>query len=114
MHKDDNNDEWQGSEADLMRKIMLECTSANTRLFRNNVGKLQNNRDQWVSYGLGVGSSDLICIRDGLFIAIEVKLPGQKPTKEQQNFIDTIRAMGGRAGVAHSVEEAKGILNGNN
>lgn len=100
------------TEADLMRSIMLACTSANTRIFRNNTGRLQNNRDQWVTYGLGIGSSDLIAIREGIFCAIEVKLPGKKASKEQMWFIKTIRNMGGRAGVAHSVDEAVQILNG--
>jgi hypothetical protein len=110
------------TEADLMRLIVRELSVGNVRLFRNNVGKLKDSRDRYVTYGLGVGSSDLIgikhqCSRDvaivvGQFIAIEVKRPGQKATPEQQNFIDTIRKLGGLAGVAHSVEEARAILDG--
>lgn len=103
------------TESDLMRSIMLECSRGTVRLLRNNVGRLRNERDQYVTYGLGIGSSDLIGVNMqangmGRFVAIEVKLPGQKPTDAQQKFIDMVRAMGGQAGVAHSVQEAKDIL----
>jgi hypothetical protein len=111
------------SEADLMRSIMRECSVGTVRLFRNNVGRfpagLFNDRAEkvgrWVTYGLGIGSSDLVGINmrtDGIgrFIAIEVKQPGKHATQEQQDFINMVRAMGGQAGVAHSVEEAVEIL----
>jgi hypothetical protein len=53
------------------------------------------------------GVSDIIgCIpKTGRFLAIEVKRPGNKPTAEQQQFIDTINGAGGLAFVAYSVEE---------
>ena len=98
------------TEADIMRSIMLACRSSTVRLFRNNVGKLPDRLGRWVTYGLGVGSADLIGINGGRFVAIEVKLPGQKATQEQQDFINMVRSMGGQAGVAHNVEEAIEIL----
>jgi hypothetical protein len=103
------------TDADLMRQIMRECSHGTVRLIRNNVGRLRNERDQYVTYGLGVGSSDLVGINlqangIGRFVAIEVKLPGQKPTEAQQHFIDMVLSLGGQAGVAHSVEEAVEIL----
>jgi len=37
------------------------------------------------------GVSDIIgCSPRGMFVAIEVKRPGQKPTKEQSQFLDQI------------------------
>jgi hypothetical protein len=58
------------------------------------------------------GVSDIIgCIpKTGRFLAIEVKRPGNKPTAEQQQFIDTINAAGGLAFVARSVEEVDEAL----
>lgn len=98
-----------------MRSIMRECSHGTVRLFRNNTGKLRNEAGQLISFGLGVGSSDLIGINmqpDGIgrFVAIEVKLSGKHATKEQQSFIDMVRSLGGQAGVAHNVEEAVAIL----
>lgn len=103
------------SEADLMRLIVRELSKGTVRLLRNNVGKLPDRQGRLVTYGLGIGSSDLVGVSMqangiGRFVAIEVKLPGQKPTDTQQSFIDMVLAMGGQAGVAHSVEEAAQIL----
>ena len=103
------------NEADLMRLILRVCSNGTVRLFRNNVGKLPDAQGRWVTYGLGVGSSDLIGVSMrangiGRFVAIEVKVPGKKATTAQQDFIDMVIAMGGQAGVAHSVEEAVEIL----
>lgn len=121
-----------GTEADLMRLIVRELSHGNVRLFRNQVGAYKDG-DRYIRFGLAVGSGDLIGIKAekhyvdaclqfqgvplifdklvGRFICIEVKRPGQHATPEQQNFIDTIKKLGGLAGVAHSVEEAREILN---
>lgn len=57
------------------------------------------------------GVSDLIgCTKYGRFIAIEVKRPGEKPTKEQTHFLNRIRDNGGIAILAYSVEEVRGRL----
>jgi hypothetical protein len=54
------------------------------------------------------GVSDIIgCLKDGRFLAIEVKRPGGRPTPEQTQFIDMINQNGGLAFVAHSVEEVQ-------
>lgn len=73
-------------------------------------------------------SSDLIGIRPvlitadmvgqvlGVFAAIETKKsdwtyrPNDEHTQAQQRFIDLVRAAGGFAGFARSVDEARGIL----
>ena len=103
------------TEADIVRSIMLALSKGTVRLWRNNVGKLPDAQGRWVTYGLGVGSSDLIGVSMqangiGRMVAIEVKAPGKKATTAQKDFIDCVIAMGGQAGVAHSVEEAVEIL----
>lgn len=45
-----------------------------------------------------------------LFLAIEVKVPGEGPTPEQARFLDDVRAAGGIAGVVHSAAEAAALL----
>ena len=92
--------------------IRLGC-STEAVLFRNNTGKLKDKNGRLVEFGLCVGSPDLIGFRrsDGLFVAIEVKIPGKHATPAQKNFIQQVQAAGGLAGVAHSVEEAKEIIN---
>ena len=45
-----------------------------------------------------------------VFAAIEVKTAKGKATEQQKAFIEHIRNVGGIAGVARSVDEAKSIL----
>lgn len=101
------------TEADLTRACQLEATRIGARLMRNNVGCLPDVRGVPVHFGLGIGSSDLIgWCPDAVFLAIEVKLPGRKPTREQARFIEAVRMAGGRAGVAYSVQDVARIVRG--
>ena len=79
-------------------------------LWRNSIGTFKTQDGKWVQAGLPAGSSDLIGICNGRFVAIEVKLPGQKPRPDQANFLEHVKKMGGIAGVATSVQEAIDIL----
>ena len=123
-------------ETGILKRIMRALGSGRwTRVFRNNIGlawfgTLLSNRDNMavlkdprrVQYGLQTGTSDLILIhsviitpamvgkRIAVFGGIEVKTPTGRVTGEQKNFIDTVRRMGGIAGVARSEEEALGIV----
>jgi VRR-NUC domain len=49
-----------------------------------------------------------------VFTAIEVKFGRGRLTPEQSAFLHTVNRMGGRAGVARSVEDARGIIEGDN
>jgi hypothetical protein len=111
------------TEANIMREIQLALSGERIRLFRNNVGMLQDKKGEYVRYGLAPGSSDLIGLRSVLvtpgmvgehiavFVAIEVKSPNaRKPTEEQLRFVAMVEALGGRAGFATSVSEALAII----
>jgi hypothetical protein len=101
-------------EQQIMKSIqaVLSARSASTRVFRNNVGRYKDSRGAWLTYGLGVGSADLVGIvaPSGRLFAIEVKTPEGKTTPEQDAWLATIRRFGGVAGVARSVEEAMAIV----
>ncbi|QXN73606.1 holliday junction resolvase [Gordonia phage AikoCarson] len=56
------------------------------------------------------GLPDLIGVWHGRFIAVEVKMPGNGPSKIQERVMDRIRTAGGRVVVAHSVPEALEVL----
>jgi hypothetical protein len=80
-------------------------------LWRNNVGVARhfNPRTHRVTstrYGLAKGSADLVGILNGRFIALEIKRPGQRPTRDQQRWLELVRTFGGFAAVVTSVEEA--------
>lgn len=103
------------SETPLRKAIQVAATLAGARLFRNNTGRLQDKTGRWVTFGLGVGGSDLIGFTaEGLFCAIEIKVGRTPVTVEQRRFISSVNAAGGRAGVARSVEDALAILTDGN
>ena len=49
-------------------------------------------------------------ISDGKAFYIEVKLPGEKPRADQEQFLRAMVATGAIAGCAHSIEEALQIV----
>ena len=57
-----------------------------------------------------VGCPDFIICWRGRFIAIEVKRPGNVPTRAQVRQLELIRKAGGIAVVVHSVAEALAVL----
>lgn len=61
--------------------------------------------------GAPAGTSDILgCLPGGRFFALEAKRPGKKATLKQQAFLESVREIGGIAGVASSIEEAAEVL----
>jgi hypothetical protein len=56
------------------------------------------------------GIPDIEMIVDGRAIFFEVKRPGGRPTRLQQETIRRLQAAGARAGVVTSVEETQALL----
>lgn len=111
------------SESDLLADIRLEIgTMHEIRLFRNNVGKLQDKNGTWVAYGLCPGSSDLIGWKSVIvtadmigqriaqFLAIETKAQRGMMSATQERFVETVREHGGLAGMAKSIDDAYNII----
>ncbi len=113
-------------ETIIQRKILIALSGAGCVVWRNETGgfwagkvvhqsqgqvTLQGAR--LIPCGLMKGSSDIVGIApSGHFLAIEVKTPTGRATKEQLNFIDQVKKAGGIAGIARSVEEALTIIRG--
>ena len=128
------------SEANIQNDILIALSKAGATVFRNNTGMgwvgmgldgkpaqpcrkvmqvtvypgdvvIRNARP--LHAGLVKGGSDIIgwnaC---GLFTAVEVKKTTGRATEDQLRFIEAVRAKGGRAGVARSVDDALRILEG--
>jgi hypothetical protein len=107
------------NETNLMNTILL--ANHGCRLFRNNTGAIKDENGRLVRFGLCKGSSDLIGLKPtvitpemvgktvAIFTAIEVKTPTGKATPEQIHFIDRVKALGGIAGIARSVEDVLAI-----
>jgi hypothetical protein len=106
---------------DLRLRLFGEFPDA--RLFRNNNGRLKDIYGNYVTYGLGKGTSDtigfkpvvvtpeLLGARLAVFCAIEVKNARGRATDAQRDFIELVNRSGGLAGIARSFDEAREILN---
>ena len=92
-------------------------------LWRNNRGQVLLPNGGRITYGVGpAGASDFIGYRSlvvtpdmvgqrlAVFCAVETKAPGKALTPAQEQFIERVRAAGGRAGVAHSADDAARVL----
>ena len=128
------------SEHEIQQRLLLACSRGPVRLFRNNVGtgwagqstritpgnlravaaQLQPGdvvirQGRPLHAGLCVGSADLVGWRtteSGIaqFVAVEVKSERGRASAEQLRFIEAVRAAGGCAGIARSVEDARELL----
>ena len=108
-------------ESELLLEIR-KLSVGDTRLFRNNVGLAQDARGNFTTYGLCVGSADLIGWRSwvvrprdvgteiAVFTAIECKGTHGILSKEQRAFLQAVQKAGGFAGVAYEVVDARLIL----
>lgn len=100
------------SEREVQDAVRLSASASGARLWRNNVGSLQNRNGVWVRYGLCndskrlnavIKSSDLVGIKsNGQFMAREVKRAGWVYTgtpreRAQKAFLDLVNSLGGDA-----------------
>ena len=106
-------------EIELQNRILQNFGALDdVRLFRNNVGKLPDRTGRIVTYGLCRGSSDLIGLvrREscgcGRFLAAELKGEGGRSSPEQRAFVRMVQAFGGAAGIVHSEEEMRELIEG--
>ena len=111
-------------ETTIQQQIRLALgTRSDLRLFRNNTGTLPDPRTgRPVQFGLAKGSADLIGLRTvtitpdmvgqqvAVFTSIEVKTPTGRVSPDQTAWLNMIQSLGGIAGVARSVQDAKEIL----
>jgi hypothetical protein len=124
------------TESALYPQIMQAFSRGNTRIFRQNAGTAwqgkiieQTPSRLVLAYPRAIrlgspGQSDLGGITSvvitpemvgqliGVDVQIECKFGTGPATAEQNAYIQTIRALGGRAGIARSVEDAARIIAG--
>lgn len=62
-----------------------------------------------VQYGYGAATIDYLVCADGLFVGIEAKRPGAKPTPRQENVLSDIRRAGGTTFVIDDEEDVKAL-----
>jgi len=96
------------NESRLLYDIMQEL-GKHGAVYRTNSGAIRLSNGRYFR-ALPKGFSDLLFIRaDGLACFLELKTGKNKPTAEQERFIERMKSLNARAGVARSVEEAMEI-----
>lgn len=108
----------------IKQEILLALGSDRVRLFNNPVGHAVRPDGSHISYGLCLGSSDLIGWRTvevtpdmvgrrvAVFVACEVKGPMGRVSREQEMFLSAVRLAGGIGAVARSAETAADLILG--
>lgn len=98
------------TETDIMHSIQIALSDYGVVL-RLNVGEFTTQDGRYITSGLPKGTSDLLFIGHGYIAFIEVKTPKGRIRSEQIDFINAMRKLGHRAGIARSVEDALSIIN---
>ena len=113
-YKFNEGEGWEVTESDLMHLIQVALSRLGHRLFRNNCGSLKDALGRWLQFGVAnPGGSDLIgWTKNGRFLALEIKTQNGRVRVEQRAFIAAVRAAGGYAGIARTVEDAEKIADG--
>lgn len=68
------------------------------RINTTGIRRTDKSGKQFWTFNGTVGVSDIIgCLPDGTMLAVEVKMPGKKPTQEQLDFLEMVASKGGFA-----------------
>ena len=113
------------SEHLIQNEICVALSSENSCVFRTNAGTFYQGKrvysqefKQWVLInlrpikGLPEGFSDLVYVGENNIAFIETKNATGKARKQQEIFINRMRELGHKAGIARSIDEAMQIING--
>jgi hypothetical protein len=98
------------TEHDLQNKIRLILSEMGYITFRINVGKFKLYDGRWFDTGLPKGFSDLIALKNGETIFIEVKIIGGRISNNQKIFIENMKNNGFKAGVVYSVDDVLKLI----
>ncbi len=100
------------SEHDIQNAIIQLITIKGGIPIRINSGSIvvKDNNGTRVFKGAEKGTSDIIALYRKNFLAIEVKMPGKKPSPEQKLFLDQVWECGGIGLVAYSVNDVLDLL----
>jgi len=71
---------------------------------RLNSGGMRDARHNLVTLS-AAGTPDVLAIKDGRALFVEVKRPGKRPTARQEAMMETLRSYGAHCLVATSVED---------
>ena len=93
---------------------MLEC--ALQRKIQKYLKDNLPNAVVWKNHGNQysvIGLPDIMCVYEEKIICIEVKMPGNTPTKLQEITLKKLKEAGAITGIAYSIEDVQKILENN-
>lgn len=96
-------------EKEIQKQIIEYLQFKNIFHYRNNTGTFSNNKGGFYSFG-AVGSPDVICVIDGIYIGLEVKKPGGKQSENQKAFQKNLEAAGGKYFLVYSLDDVIKII----
>lgn len=91
-------------EGDIQKTILDYLTLKGVFHYRNNSGAFVDSQKHFYRFG-AVGSPDIICVIDGIFVGIEVKAPHGKQSEHQKEFQKNLEAAGGIYILAYSLDD---------
>lgn len=99
-------------ESQIQDAVRLELGSdPDLVLWRNNIGMAWMRNGTPVKFGVGgPGGADLIGLFRGRFVAIELKTPIGRQSKEQKQYQQLVERKGGTYVVIRSVDDARAWL----
>jgi hypothetical protein len=95
-------------ESDIQKSILDYLKLKKHLVFKHrNVGIFKQDTGKYIPLAAGEkGISDIIgCTPQGKFLAIEVKMPGKKPSPEQIEFLSRVERHHGIGVVAYSLDD---------
>ena len=95
-------------ESEIQKAILDYLKLKKHLVFKHrNVGIFKQDTGKYIPLAAGEkGISDILgCTTQGKFLAVEVKMPGKKPSPEQIEFLDKVNKCGGIGFVAYSLDD---------
>lgn len=92
-------------ESQIQRAILDYLTLMRIFHWKQNTVGIKKPNGQWIP-STAKGVSDILAVwPTGMFVAIEVKVPGGKPTPDQEEFLRMVNANHGLGFVATGVDD---------
>lgn len=98
----------KGMETAIQRSIMDYLWLRKVFFYRQNSGAFRNSKGDFYQMSTP-GAPDIVVVKDGVYIGLEVKTPTGKMNENQEIFRDRLTAAGGRYHVVRSIEDVQAL-----
>ena len=92
-------------EKDIQRQILEWLTWKKIFHYRQNSGAFRTNNDTRMYWFGAKGAPDIVCVINGQYVGIEVKMPKNGLSELQVNFKYNLEMAGGKYIIAYCLED---------